>query len=169
MPPPPVVNQSNPLLNYYEEFSNKTPYVTKVTMIWLLVAYLISWFIASDKVLANTPYFTVYNFEIYRLIFSPLVSNSIFNIVLAAMSFPALGAKMETSLGSGAFLVLLLTLSLITNIVFAVVCVVMYLFGSAEAIFYECSGFWLILFGLITMDCIQVRYLCIYLYKCMYI
>lgn len=153
----PPASNDNPVLTYYREWSEKTPYVTRVTMIVLVVSYLVSFFVPSDSVLGNTTYFSILNFEVYRLILSPLVGNSIFNIVLIALFFPGMGGRMESSLGSSAFLVLMGTLTLMTNVIFVVLCIFLYYVANvAEAVFYTCSGFWLVLFGLITIECLQV-------------
>ena len=157
----PPASNDNPILSYYREWSDKTPYVTRVTMIVLVVSYLVSFLVPTDTVLGNTPYFSILNFEVYRLILSPLVGNSIFNIVLIGLFFPGMGARMESSLGSSAFLVLIGTLTVLTNVIFVVVCLFLYYVANvAEAVFYSCSGFWLVLFGLITIECLQVNKRC---------
>lgn len=155
-------SNDNPLLSYYREWSEKTPYVTRSVMITLLVSYIISFFITTDDLLGNKAYFSILKFELYRLILSPLVGNSILNIVLVALFFPGMGGKMESSLGSSAFLTLLGTLTILTNMAFVVVCLLLYFVAStAESVFYDCSGFWVVLFGLITMECLQVRLPCV--------
>jgi hypothetical protein len=50
-------------------------------MIILVASYIISFFFQSAVVLGNVPYFTVFSFEVYRLILSPFVGNSIFDIM----------------------------------------------------------------------------------------
>lgn len=59
-------------------------------------------------------------------------------------------------MGSGAFLFMMIKLSLITNILFDAICLSLYLVGMPEALFWNCSGFWTILFALITIECMQV-------------
>jgi membrane associated rhomboid family serine protease len=157
---PEPTNNANPILSYYREWADKTPYVTRSLMIVLIVSYIVSLFVESDKLLGNTPFFTILNYEVYRLILSPLVDNSIFNIVLVALFFPGMGGRMENGLGSSSFLFLMGTLTLVTNVAFVAVCLCLYYIGGvAEATFYDCSGFWVILFGLITIECLQVHFL----------
>lgn len=151
---PPPAAPDNPILSYYREWSEKTPYVTRSTMIILLVSYVVSFFIETDKLLGNKPYFA---YEAYRLFLSPLVGNTLLNVVLVGLFFPALGGRMESSLGSSAFLMLLGTLTLATNIMFVVVCFLLYYVANlVESVFYECKSFWVILFALITIECFQV-------------
>lgn len=146
----------NPIISWYEEWSNKTPYVTRVLMIILATSYLISWIFETDKVFNNSISSTITKYEVYRLIFSPLCSNSILSIILAVLFFPRIGTKMETSLGSASFFFLIGTLTLLVNSIFIAVCLLLYLIGNMpEANFFSCAGFWLILFALITMECFQ--------------
>ena len=67
-----------------------------------------------------------------------------------------MGSRMETSLGSASFLVMLCTFSLATNILFDAVCLALYVLGTPTAVFWDCSGFWVILFSLIVIECMQV-------------
>ena len=153
----PQSNNDNPILTFYREWSDKTPFVTRSAMILLLVTYLVSFPVDLDGYFGNVPYFSILNFEVYRLFLSPFVGNSIFNVVLMALFFPAMGARMESSIGSSAFLILMGTLSTMTNVAFVLICLFLYYVGNlALAVFYSCSGFWLVLFGLITMECLQV-------------
>ena len=48
----------------------------------------------------STPYFTITHFEIYRIILSPFVGNSILLMVMILLSYPSLGTRMENSMGS---------------------------------------------------------------------
>ncbi len=149
---------TNPFLQSYQAWSERTPYVTRTTCIGLVVLFLISFFIRFELYLADIPFFTLYHFEIYRLILSPFIGNSILFLVLLLFTFPTLGLKMESTMGSGYFLWLLMMINVLTNSIFNTVCITLSLFGMQEALFYNCSNFWLILFALITIECLQVRY-----------
>lgn len=72
--------ESNPLLHWYKEWILKTPFITRNTMVMILVVYLSSFIFDLTIYLANVPYFTIQYFELYRLILSPLVGNSIFSV-----------------------------------------------------------------------------------------
>jgi len=113
----------------------------------------LSFFWSADVYLGNTTYFTLMSFEIYRILLSPLVGNSLFTIIIVLMTYPNLGMKMESTMGSAQFLSLMGTISILTNVSFNVVCLLLYFMKSAEALFYNCCGFWTIVFGLITIEC----------------
>lgn len=156
-PSQPATAEGNPLLSYYREWTDKTPYVTRVTLIALVVSYLFSWLISTAEVLGNTPYFTVFCYEIYRLLLSPLVGNNFMSLALVILSFPSMGARVENCLGSCAFISLMGTLTLLTSGAFIMLCLLLNTFDMPEAMFFHCRDFWLVLFGLITMECTQVR------------
>lgn len=108
------------------------------------------------QALGNTPYFSIFHFEVYRIVFSPFVGNSLINLVLIALFYPTMGTRMETSLGSASFLAMLCSFSLITNVLFDAACMLLYVMGMPTAVFWSCSGFWTVLFSLIVIECMQM-------------
>lgn len=147
---------TNPLLQSYQAWSERTPFVTRTTCIALVILFIFSFFIKFDIYLSDIPFFTVYHFEIYRIFLSPFIGNSILFLVLLLFTFPTLGLKMESTMGSGYFLWLLMMINLVTNFLFNTVCITLAMFGTKEALYWNCSNFWLILFALITIECLQV-------------
>jgi membrane associated rhomboid family serine protease len=146
--------QSNPILTYYTEWADRTPYVTRTSSIALVTIWVVSFFINFDDYLGNIPYFTVTKFEIYRIFLSFLVGNSLLMLVFALMLYAVQGQKMEAAYGSSYFLYLILMFAICVNVVFTVFCILMYYLGSPEFMFYHCSGFWIVLFAFITLECL---------------
>ena len=144
---------ANPYLDCYNQWCDKTPIVTRTSMITIVILYLFSWIWDLTTVLSNIPYYTIFSFEIYRIILSPIVSNSLLSTVLIGLFYPQLGSKLEYSLGSIGFLFLIGKIVLLTNIIFLIICFSLYIFGMIEALFWTCAGFWTIIFGIITIDC----------------
>jgi hypothetical protein len=99
----------------------------------MIVAYIFSWFLDLDSILGNIPYFSLEYFEIYRLIFSPFVGNSIIDVIILLFMYPTMAKSLETSIGSAAFLFLIFELTLVTNILFCVICLLMWAMGMQEA------------------------------------
>jgi hypothetical protein len=62
---------------------------------------------------------------------------------------------MESMWGSSLYLAIILILTIVTNISFIVLCVLLYMFGLAQALFFECTGFWVVLFSLLTIESMQ--------------
>jgi membrane associated rhomboid family serine protease len=154
--PNPAASNENPVLSFYQQWRERTPFVTRTLMITILVCYILSWFLISDQLLGNIPYFTIFQFEIYRLILSPIVGNSILDVIIVALFFPQMGAQLESSYGSGFFLTLNVILTLVINVTYITICIILYFLGMPEIIFYSCSGFWTIIFALMTIQCMQV-------------
>ncbi len=148
--------QSNPMLQSYQAWSERTPYITRISTITLVAIYIISFFLPLTYYLANIPYYTLYKYQIFRVVTSPLVGNSIFMLLLILLTYPALGLKMEASLGSGAFLSMLFTIDVLVNLSFLLLSTLAYIFG-VNSLRWECGNFWLILFTLLTIDCMQVQ------------
>jgi membrane associated rhomboid family serine protease len=146
----------NPVLQFYQQWSEKTPYLSRSITIFILICYVSSFFFSAETYIGNTPIFTIGNFEFYRCIFSPFVGNSFLNVLLILLTFPTMASKMEWSLGSIAFLYLVGTISILTNIIFDTFAYIMYFAGTPEALLWSCQGFWSVLFGLITIECMQV-------------
>jgi len=150
--PPPT----NPILTAYENFVQNTPYITRTIISIQGVSYLISWFFDAEYALGNIPHFTIFRFEIYRIVLSPLVNSSLLSLIFAYWSFKAHGKRLEHSMGSTAFAWLCLMMAVLSNLAFIVLCFVMYILSGEESIlFNNSSGIWIILFGIIAMECVR--------------
>lgn len=148
--------QGNPLLASYQAWAEKTPFITRTSLIAITVIYILSFFLDADRQLGNIPYFTINHFEIYRIITSPFVGNSILTIIMIFLFYPSMGGRLESSLGSGSFASLLGSISIITNISFDIICYSLYILGMPQAIFWNSSGFFTPIFALIVIECLQV-------------
>jgi hypothetical protein len=51
-----------------------------------------------DSIFGNIPFFTLYQFEIYRIFFASLVGNSFLTLLMICLFYPAMGARLENSL-----------------------------------------------------------------------
>ena len=56
-------NDQNPILTYYQEWRDKTPYVTRSSLIGLIGIWILTWFFDADRMLGNIPEFTIMHFE----------------------------------------------------------------------------------------------------------
>ena len=63
--------------------------------------------------------------------------------------------QLNAAIGSSAFLVLIATLAVATNLMFNVICLVGWMLGVKVLIVANCSGFWLIVFSLMVLDCMK--------------
>jgi hypothetical protein len=118
--------------------------------------YILTWFINLESWWTNVPYYTIFYFELYRLLLSPLVGNSFLTLIITYMVYPSLGVKMENSMGSSAFLYLMIFATLAVNIMFVVLCLMWSLLSnSSYALTLSSMDFWVLLFALISLDCMQ--------------
>jgi hypothetical protein len=148
-PPPP-----NPILTAYETFVRDTPLVTRYTITIQFVSWFASFFVNPSFAIDNIPYFTIFKFEIYRIVLSPLVCQRILSLVFAYIGFVDHGKRLEFSIGSTAFAWLMLTLAVITNMAFLLICFTLYVLSGDERFLHlHSSGIWTILFGLIAIEC----------------
>ena len=112
--------------------------------------------IITQTYLSNITAFSLYHFEIYRFLLSIFVGNSLISTVFMLLFFPNMGTQMESQMGSGPFLGLVVSSTLITNITFSLCCMLgATLFGMPNLVFTECSGFWTVIFTLITIECLK--------------
>lgn len=146
----------NPFLQSYQAWAVRTPAVTRYSTIVLTIVYILTWFFSLEDLFANVPYYTLFYFEVYRLVLSPLVGNSLLTLILVYLVYPSLGVKMETSMGSAAFLYLIVFFTLAVNISFLLVCLLFVMFQQYSSLGWVSMDFWTLLFALITLDCMQM-------------
>jgi hypothetical protein len=146
----------NPTMDAYDRWSAQTPFITRTTLLTVAVVYLLSWFVDLETALQNVPYYSLLHFEVYRILLSPFVGNSILSLIMIALFFPVMSGRMESALGSSGLLAMMFCISLFTKVLFDIVCLSLSFMGTPEALFWSCDNFWVIVFGIITIECMQV-------------
>jgi hypothetical protein len=86
---------NNPMLTFYQQWSDKTPFITRVSTIFMIAIYLSSFFFPLEIYFGNVPFFTIRHFEIYRLVLSPIVGNGIISMILIIMTYPSMGQRVS--------------------------------------------------------------------------
>lgn len=146
----------NPFADFYEKWSEKTAFVTRATCVVMVVSWILSWFINTVEWFACIPYYTLAYFELYRPFISPFVGDSIINLLLILFFYPMMGNVFESSMGSGYYLWLILSITLFANASFILTCVLLYIMGiPGHPLLWQSSGFFIIWFGLITIECLK--------------
>lgn len=148
----------NPVLKYYQEWSEKTPLVTKSTVLTMTVCYVLSFFFDADSWFGNNLDYTYFNFEIYRVLTSSFVGNSLIMLIFGVIIFVVSASKFENSQGSLRFLYMMTLLVLLINLYHNLICLIAWLLGLNEASNWVCMGFWNIVFCLLTIECALVSY-----------
>jgi membrane associated rhomboid family serine protease len=143
----------NPVLTAYDNFVRETPLVTRLVITSQFAAWVLSFFVDPSFAVANIPHFTIFNFEIYRILLSPFICPGFLSLVFAYISFTDNGRRLEFSMGSASFGGLLLTLGTLTNVAHVLVCFIFYgLTGKKSFLFLPSLGIWIILFAVIVSD-----------------
>mmetsp|Transcript_14730 Transcript_14730/g.18734 ORF Transcript_14730/g.18734 Transcript_14730/m.18734 type:complete len:351 (+) Transcript_14730:79-1131(+) len=147
---------ANPVLTAYESYVRDTPLVTRYVLNAVVISYFMSFFVDPTFALANIPYFTLFRFQLYRVITSPLVCSSILNLFFAFMGFMNHGVKLEQSMGSALFGVLFFKLTIFTNLLFLVVSILLYGLTNNDGYLAGVSvGVWTVLLSIIATECAQ--------------
>jgi membrane associated rhomboid family serine protease len=151
LPPP-----NNPILDSYLNFRKATPFVTRTVLMSQLTCFFLSFLFDLTDAIANTPYFTVQHYEVYRIILSPFLCSRFISLVLAYFSFTENGRRLELSIGSTGFLVLIFTIGVLTNLIYILLAyTINAIIDSETSLFLPASGIWIILFGIISIECSQ--------------
>lgn len=152
-PPPP---DDNPILKAYESFVRQTPLVTRFLLQSQAITWVLSFFIDLSLAVGNVPHFTIFKFEIYRIVLSPFICQNLMSLVFAYISFADNGRRMEHTMGSTAFGSLILTLGILVNVLHILLCFLLNaITGSPSWLFLHCAGLWIIIFGLLSIECSQ--------------
>ncbi|KAL7439881.1 hypothetical protein ACHAXM_006919 [Skeletonema potamos] len=148
--------ESNPVFTAYESYVRDTPLVTRYVLNSVVISYFMSFFVDPTFALANIPFFTLFRFQLYRIVTSPLVCSSILNLFFAFMGFMNHGVKLEQSMGSALFGALFFTLTILTNLLFLIVSILLYGLTNNEGYLAGVSvGVWTVLLSIIAVECAQ--------------
>ena len=149
-------SQENPILTAYENYVGNTPLVTRSVLNLLTVSYLLSWLVDLEYALACIPQFVVHYFELHRLLTSVVVNQNLISVVFACLAFLNAGKLLEDSLGSAAMAWLCGVVTVLTNTIFvAIEFLTFYVTDDSSLLLNSSSGIWVVLFGLIAMECSQ--------------
>lgn len=151
-------NPPNPLQTAYEEFQNKTPFVTRTLIQIMAGSYAASWILGSSVLygLANISHFTILKGEIYRIFTSSLVNMHFFSLAFAALSFGRHGKHLESAIGSTLFAYHCVFLGVSSNILFIAFNFVMNsVSNDSTYLFDAAAGMWQIIFGAMATECVQ--------------
>ena len=72
---------TNPILHAYKEWILRTPFITRNSVVLIIIVYILSWFVNPTKALSDVPDETVLHFQLYRLVLAPFVGNSILSVL----------------------------------------------------------------------------------------
>lgn len=129
--------------------------MTRYILMGQAITWILSFFIDFSYAIANTVHFTIFKFELYRIVLSPFVCPSLMSLVFAYISFVDNGRRLEFSVGSTAFAALLLTIAVVTNLAHLVVCFTLYALSGNRGFFFSPGKLITVYFSF----CAQFRFL----------
>ena len=145
---------SNPILSAYLSFVENTPLVTRYVITLASVTYLLSWLVDPSFALNNIPFFTIFQWELYRIVTSPILCNSFLNLIFAYFSFVESGKRLEMSVGSAAFGSMLFLLGTATNISYIFLSLLLFILTKNEKyMFGSCGSIWILILSIIASEC----------------
>jgi membrane associated rhomboid family serine protease len=148
-PPPP-----NPVLTAYESYLRDTPLITRYVLNATVISYFTSFFFNPAFLLANIPVFTIFKFQLYRIVTSPLICTDILSLFFTFMGFMNHGVRLEQSMGSSLFAALFFTLTIVTNILFLILSILLWgVTNSSNYLAAASLGIWTVLLGIIAVEC----------------
>ena len=146
--------QPNPVLTAYESYQRDTPLITRYVLNSILISFFASFFFSPAYLLANIPILTIFKFQLYRIVTSPLICSDFLSLFFAFMGFMNNGVRLEQSMGSTLFAVLFFTLTIVTNILFLIISILLWGLTNNEGHLASASmGIWSVLLGIIAVEC----------------
>jgi hypothetical protein len=85
----------NPVVTAYESYVRDTPLITRYVLNATVISYITGFFFNPAYLLANIPTFTIYKFQLYRIVTSPMICTDILSLFFTFMGFMNHGVKLE--------------------------------------------------------------------------
>mmetsp|Transcript_27485 Transcript_27485/g.56487 ORF Transcript_27485/g.56487 Transcript_27485/m.56487 type:complete len:370 (+) Transcript_27485:111-1220(+) len=144
----------NPVLTAYESYLRDTPLVTRYTLNSVLISFLASFFFNPAFAFANIPLFTIFKFQLYRIVTSPFICSEFLSLFFVFMGFMNHGIRLEQSMGSTLFGALFFSLTIVSNLLFVVISIILWGLTNSESYLGQASmGIWTTLLGIIAVEC----------------
>jgi len=131
------------------------PLFVRFIMISTITLYSISWIISIDLVLCNLPYFTFKRFELWRLFTSVFMTSSIINILFAFISWVPDAIRLETTAGTTRYFLNFMTNSVLIQVLYSVILLLLSLVAGDEILKMPSSGLWPLILAEITLLCLS--------------
>ena len=153
---------------------NRMPFFIKIVVFSTLIFYLINLFTSYISFyLVNIPYFTIWNFQIWRLVTTPFITTSIINIILSLLFWYRDAVKQEEEKGTIKYMLNFFIMSLFIQILYCLLMLLITLIVQNTVILrlklntgtLENSGLWPILMCELTLLCLsnpdqEMRFFC---------
>ena len=153
---------------------NRMPFFIKIVVFSTLIFYLINLFTSYISFyLVNIPYFTIWNFQIWRLVTTPFITTSIINIILSLLFWYRDAVKQEEEKGTIKYMLNFFIMSFFIQSLYCLLMLLITLIVQNTVILrlklntgtLENSGLWPILMCELTLLCLsnpdqEMRFFC---------
>lgn len=170
-PVPPVLNglpnNNQPSIDCKETVKKKwkeIPLFIKTLLVITSILYIVNLPINYISFyLSNIPYYTIFNFQIWRLLTSVFMTTSIFNIIFALFGWVKDASSLEISMGTIKYMLIFIINSLLIQVICTIIVGFLGLIISSPNFMklgekdgrVENSGFWPIILCEITLLCMS--------------
>ena len=169
-------NQNVDIKVGFKKLWNIVPLFIKFMTISTLVLYALNLFFNFISIyLANIPHYTLFHFQLWRLISSAFITTNILNIVLGLIFWTREGSSIETRLGTMKYIIIFLRNTFLIEVLYTMIIGLISLIVKStdftlkkinnRGVVKNC-GFWPVIMCELTLLCIcnpntKVKFLCI--------
>ena len=112
-------NENNDCKSNCQKLYTEIPLFVKLLILITTTLYILNFFFSSISFyLSNIPYYTIYNFHIWRLFSTSLISTNIINIILSILFWVKHASNLEANMGTIIYLIIFIINSTFIQILF---------------------------------------------------
>ena len=171
---PPIINSDNnnnnnnlnvsqiDLISKIKIFWNSIPLFVKFIISSTMIFYILNLFISYISFfLTNIPLFTIYKFQLWRLITNVFITTSLLNIIFAFLSWIKDAIELENRNGTLKYMIIFFINSIFIQIIYCFILVLCYLLTNNKLVLtlniimgkVENNGIWPLIMGELTLLC----------------
>ena len=157
-------HQSIGVRSGFKKLWNIVPLFIKFMSISTLIFYILNFFFSSISLaLSNIPHYTIFHYQIWRLISSMLMTTSIINVILGLIFWTREGSSIETRLGTLKYIIIFIRNSILIEILYTLIIYIISLIIKNKDFtlnkinnkgYVRNCGFWPVIMCEITLLCI---------------
>ena len=150
------------LISKIKIFWNSIPLFVKFIISSTMIFYILNLFISYISFfLTNIPLFTIYKFQLWRLITNVFITTSLLNIIFAFLSWIKDAIELENRNGTLKYMIIFFINSIFIQIIYCFILVLCYLLTNNKLVLtlniimgkVENNGIWPLIMGELTLLC----------------
>ena len=125
--------ESNDCRSNYRKLCNGIPLFIKSTILITLLLYILNILFSSiSQYLSNVPYITIYNYQIWRVFTTSLITTKIVNIIFAILFWVKYASNLEAAIGTIKYCLIFIMNSILIQIIYTLLFFIISLFIKDE-------------------------------------